>query len=402
MKTPLLNSKCLLIAAIASLGFYNSAKADWVVINNGLADKTSNDIANNGTAVVNATETGIFYTLNSGTNWTAVSGTQYAKAVTVIGTTFYAAVQDGTNGVMKSTDNGATWTAVNTGLPYKYNDAIAADGSTLFAHDYGSSYMSTNGGTSWSAVSTLPGFSSIVRNGTTLCAAYEINNNGYDGIYISTDNGATWSQPANTGLTEKVHQLAVIGTTLFASTGSAVYSSTDNGTTWTSHTIAPNNAIAFAVYGNNLFVGTPAGVYLSTNMGASFSNISGIIGTESAVCLTIMGSDIFAGTAYNTHGVYHRPLSEMVTVGINSVKKEVAMEAYPTPSNSFVNFKAGSSNVITSLKLTDMIGNEVKEAEFKIAGDKALLNVNNLNGGVYFVEMMTTQGVSTKKIVVSK
>ncbi|MGZ3866280.1 MAG: T9SS type A sorting domain-containing protein [Bacteroidia bacterium] len=401
MKKPLLNSKTLLIAVIASFGFCNSAKADWTVINNGLTDKTSNDISNNGTAVVDATETGIFYTLNNGTSWTAVSGTQYAKAVVTIGTTFYAAVQDGANGVMKSTDNGATWTAVNTGLLYKYNDALAVDGSNLYADDFGNTYVSSNGGTNWSAVSTLPGFSSIVRNGTTLCAGYSIGGNGYNGIYISTDNGATWSQPSNTGLTEKVHQLAVIGTTLFATTGTAVYTSINNGTSWTAHT-SVGNSVALAVYGTNLFVGTPGGTFLSTDMGVTYTNISGIMGIESDVCLTIMGSDVYAGTAYNTHGVYHRALSEMVTVGINTVKKEIAIETYPNPSNSIVNFKAGSNNEITSIKLTNMIGSEVKEAEFKIAGDKALLNVNNLNDGVYFVEMITVEGIMTKKIVVSK
>jgi len=53
------------------------------------------------------------------------------------------------------------------------------------------------------------------------------------GIFLSTDNGTSWTA-VNTGLTNTtVHALAVSGANLYAGTEGGVFLSTDNGTSWT-------------------------------------------------------------------------------------------------------------------------------------------------------------------------
>ena len=52
------------------------------------------------------------------------------------------------------------------------------------------------------------------------------------GIFLSTNNGSSWSA-VNTGLTSAgVWTLAVSGTDLFAGTSSGVFLSSNNGTSW--------------------------------------------------------------------------------------------------------------------------------------------------------------------------
>ncbi|MBK6760512.1 MAG: hypothetical protein IPG73_07375 [Ignavibacteria bacterium] len=81
---------------------------------------------------------------------------------------------------------------------------------------------------------------------------------GSAGVFLSTNNGASWTA-VNTGLTNNiVLSLAVSGTNLFAGTeGSGVFRSTNNGTSWTAVRIGlPRiNVRSLAVSGTNLFAG---------------------------------------------------------------------------------------------------------------------------------------------------
>ena len=69
---------------------------------------------------------------------------------------------------------------------------------------------------------------SLAVSGTNLFAGT------YGGVFLSTNNGTSWTQ-VNTGLTNtNVRSLAVSGTNLFAGTeGGGVFLSTNNGTSWT-------------------------------------------------------------------------------------------------------------------------------------------------------------------------
>ena len=112
----------------------------------------------------------------------------------------------------------------------------------------------------------------------TLCGIFVLTgcsnhnrNNPFD------PNGTNWSPwtACNNGLPPDVrpYAFAVSGTNLFAGTyGDGVFLSTNNGASWT----AVNNGLtdlyvwALAVSGTNLFAGTyGSGVFLSTNNGTS-------------------------------------------------------------------------------------------------------------------------------------
>ena len=93
-------------------------------------------------------------------------------------------------------------------------------------------------------------------------------------------------------------------TNLFAGTGGGVYLSTNNGASWTPVNTGLWNlgVIALAVSGTNLFAGTDgAGVFLSTNHGANWTNVSTGLTNCSVCSLAVSGTNLFAGTG---DGVY--------------------------------------------------------------------------------------------------
>ncbi|MBK7032468.1 MAG: hypothetical protein IPH49_04205 [Ignavibacteria bacterium] len=88
---------------------------------------------------------------------------------------------------------------------------------------------------------------------------------GSAGVFLSTNNGASWTA-VNTGLTNNiVLSLAVSGSNLFAGTdGGGVFRSTNNGTSWTPVNTGLTKTIvrSLAVSGTDLFAGTEVGVFL--------------------------------------------------------------------------------------------------------------------------------------------
>ena len=94
---------------------------------------------------------------------------------------------------------------------------------------------------------------SFAASGTNLFAA-----TAPSGVFLSTNNGKSWSQ-VNSGLTNTlVLSLAVNGTNLFAGTDfGGIFLSTNNGTNWTQANPGPMKVSVncLASYETNLFAG---------------------------------------------------------------------------------------------------------------------------------------------------
>jgi hypothetical protein len=192
----------------------------------------------------------------------------------------------------------AQW--VQTNGPYGGSVmTFAVSGTNLFACTLGGGvFLSTNNGTSWTAVSsglTSTVVWSLAVSGTNLFAG-----TGGGGVFLSTNNGTSWTA-VNSGLTNTgVWSLAVIGTNLFAGTdGGGVFLSTNNGTSWT----AVNSGLthpgvwSLAVSGTNLFAGTlGGGVFLSTNNGTSWTAVNSGLTNTIVNALAVSGTNLFAGT----------------------------------------------------------------------------------------------------------
>jgi len=183
--------------------------------------------------------------------------------------------------------------------------ALAVSGTNLFAGTwYPGIFLSTNNGTSWTAVNsglTDTDIFALAVSGTDLYAGAESGGGTEDGgVFRSTNNGTNWTR-ASTGLTDPdVLCLFVLGTDLFAGTyGGGAFRSTNNGMSWVNVNSGLTNPLvfAFAVIGPNIFAGTGGGgVFVSTNGGTSWAAVNFGLTNLDIQALAVMGPNLFAGT----------------------------------------------------------------------------------------------------------
>ncbi len=182
----------------------------------------------------------------------------------VSGNTIYAATY---GGVFVSTDFGLDWTHSNWGVMNGDVQAVAANDSKVFAASWDDTlYTRDANGLIWQKSS----LEDVYLDCITIIGTNIFAGSYYQGVYLSTDNGATWTQ-VNSGLTDlKVDCITSIGSNVFAGTGSGVFMTTNNGSNWTkvSTGLPDNEVISLASNGTNLYAGVWGnGGWISPNNG---------------------------------------------------------------------------------------------------------------------------------------
>lgn len=217
------------------------------------------------------------------------------------------------NGVVLSTNDGLNWADI--GLDTLQVNALAISGNNLFAGVTGSwgigggVYLSNNNGSTLVRVGldTLDVIALAINGNNLFAGAYDKYNNPGEGVFLSTDNGATW-KAVNNGLANlDVSSLVISGTNLFAGTeGGGIFLSADTGKSWTVVNSGLNLSglnlyvRTLIVNGSNLFAGNDNGVFISNNNGGNWAPASS--GLEYSTnhypvySLVFNGNDLYAGT----------------------------------------------------------------------------------------------------------
>jgi photosystem II stability/assembly factor-like uncharacterized protein len=187
-----------------------------------------------GTKLFGAANTGIQTSTDNGGSWTFSAFSDGAFSFSSDGNVIYLG---SASKVFKSTDLGTTWINVSTGLGKGGIQALLFDGTDLFAGapaDAAGVYTSTNGGASWEpAAAGLPigkTIRSLISFGADVFAGTE-----GDGIYRSSDHGDSWVKTdANNPLLaqELVLTFCTTDKALFAGGVNGIYKSTDGGATF--------------------------------------------------------------------------------------------------------------------------------------------------------------------------
>ncbi len=210
---------------------------------------------------------------------------------------FVAANQSGNNAIFESTDNGISWSqkyyfgATSPG----YVNAFVHSDTNIFAVTTNGIYLSTNNFASWSVPDSgllTRNITSLAFSGTNMFAGtssiteiiatppYVVVLPG--GVLLSTDKGATWIV-VDSGLTDtastQVSALASIGNTIVAGTSdnSGIFRSTNNGTSWT----PANNGFLKESYDStlygleNAFAVMGANLFVATEQGVFRSTDNG-------------------------------------------------------------------------------------------------------------------------------
>jgi hypothetical protein len=263
---------------------------------------------------------------------------------------------------MHSEDNGVNWTAIN--LPFAYEVASVA----------------------------------INAYNQIFIAAYT------QGVYRSTDNGATWSLIGFQNNWLKVLEINSNGV-IFAGTEVGLFRSLDKGSNWTQITDFQVRDVTFDKNGF-VYVSTDK-VYRSTNNGDNWTEISTGLPDAYINSLTVNTDGyIFAGTL--NHGVYRS--SESTTSiendNINSPATFALEQNYPNPFNPSTSIQYRvSNNSQVSIKVYDVLGNEVATLvnEQKPVGTyEVKFNAAGLSSGIYLYKLQAGSMVETKKMLLLK
>jgi hypothetical protein len=83
-------------------------------------------------------------------------------------------------------------------------------------------------------------------------------------------------------------------------------------------------------------------------------------------------------------------------MGVNQFVTNISFDASPNPSDNYLKITCNLQFAV--YKITDMLGNVRKTQEIK--NKEELIDVSDLQNGIYSLNLITTQGTSTKKIIV--
>jgi photosystem II stability/assembly factor-like uncharacterized protein len=353
---------------------------------------------------------GIYLSTNSGRQWQPIyTDLQNAAVWRVKGfskgvgvSTLYA---ETSSGLYCTTDRGKTWKSVHTlfenhdvGPVLAYIDT--AQDTVLIVGVFPSLFVSTDAGRNWVSSTTPP-----VSFPTSIAILPATKDSGiirivagtmWDGIYISSDNGMTWTPSTLKG---QIGAVAASDSVIYAGVyADRIYRSTDDGTSWTasSNGLPPSTdvkAFAFVPNGNGgssvvalsqpseiflstdngdywysiknnlwaglfwsltaaqlnsdtsaIFVGTMSGVFRSTNAGFTWDVINKGLSACIVTALGVSKTSIFAGTVGN--GIFRSSDQGFTWIPVNNGLDSVFIESIQTYGGLTVNSIASFGNTL--------------------------------------------------------
>ena len=257
--------------------------------------------------------TGIYYTSNSGVTWTQsniTTGNFNSVALSSDGTKGITG-SDSNTGIYYTSDSGATWAQSNVTTGDFYSVALSSDGTKGIAGSFSGSgiYYSSNFGATWIQSNIITGnFNSVAlsTDGTKGIAGSDSNT----GIYYTSNFGATWTQ--SNIITGNFNSVALSTDGTKGITGSdsntGIYYSSNSGITWAqSNLITGNfNSVALSTDGTKGIAGSNSntGIYYTSDSGANWTQSNITTGNFNSVALSTDGTKGITGSNSNT-GIYY-------------------------------------------------------------------------------------------------
>lgn len=266
-------------------------------------DKDAGDTRSTG--VMKSTDGGITFS-NTGLLWQTSQGRRiYRLLINPLDPNILIAATS--VGIYKSTDAGATWVQKNTSYIYDA-EYKPGDTATVYAVTASSLLKSTNGANSWSAVTIAASMNTnrlslavTPANPAYVYVLASASNNGFGGLYRSTNSATTfslrsstpnifdWSTNGSGAGGQGWYDIAIDASPTNANEiiagGVNTWKSTNGGTSWSLNThwyggggkpyVHADLHCVYYISGTTCFLGTDGGVARTTNSGTNWTTING-------------------------------------------------------------------------------------------------------------------------------
>ena len=291
---------------------------------------------------------------------------------------------------LSTMDGGATWEVQSQGAPYDaftINFQGIANGIMMGDQFYA---RSSNGGNVYTPTVTSYTYQAVDFVGST---GWACGNGGF--IKKTTDGGATWTDQTS-GTSEHLVGIDFINANEGWACGYAgvMLHTIDGGLTWTtqgSNTLNLLSSVKFADNLNGWACGYSGTIMRTTNGGTTWTTyFSG--GTNTSAWLqSIALIDGNEGWAVGDVGTVIRFTdaggSSASLEGLNAIQLNV----YPNPATN--NITIESNSTINSIQIFDLTGALIQ------IETKESFSIENLNSGVYMINISTENGSINKKLI---
>jgi hypothetical protein len=217
----------------------------------------------------------------------------------------FARIWDAQNGgrVFLSVDNGATWAQIASADSDIDIRSLTRLGSDILAGTWDGFYVSTTGGASWTPITPTG-----IPAGTAIWTIAEIDASLFAAsvghVYKSVDNGNTWAE-VSSGIPSTAIPTSFVamgGAVLVGTDSSGVLKTTNGGTTWSAVNsgLTDTRLSQLAAVGSRLLAVTQSGVFVSDNGGTSWA--ADASSPANVNCFLATNEGLLAGT--EAGGVY--------------------------------------------------------------------------------------------------
>ncbi|MBO9698936.1 MAG: T9SS type A sorting domain-containing protein [Sporocytophaga sp.] len=397
------------------VGIFSSqvSQLTWQKANESFFGLNIKGLAINGTAIVGATNMGVYYISETGASYTARNnGLLDSLSVSDLnfsGTNLIATTLAGN--VYISADTGKVWVSLSSGLNGDPLVKIAVrENKLLVATSTGKVFYSNPTNINWiemnSGLPTGLKITALIANGSD---AYLAADN--EGVF-KLSPGTDW-QNFSSGLTDlKLTSLALVDGTIFAGTdGSGVFSTVTTADSWKQinnglptlniTSLCAANLIYDGVTYPYVYAGYKGGVYFSFNKGEEWRSpdiLANLPLYADITQIALSSNRIFVGTPNNS--LYSNSKSEtepIVSSIFSKDNNENVFMIYPNPGKeSFkINF-ASQQEKIKTIFVYDFSGKAIDN--FIASEDGLKINAPQ---GIYFVRIETADGKSsTEKLII--
>jgi photosystem II stability/assembly factor-like uncharacterized protein len=279
-------------------------------------------------------------------------------------------------------------------LTSRWFQAFAFCGGTLFAGSGEEGiFVSTNNGTSWSESNN-----GIECFNITALASDGINvyaGTADSGIYLSTDNGNNWS-PVNEGLSStRISSLLIINGYLFTGTKpDGVYVSDDNGVNW-----APaSNGLPAGItirclsgFEGNVLAGTDdGGIYVTEDYGNNWLFTGNGLPGSPVLALCVDDEYLFAGI--NGDGVWKRQLEEIT--GIRKSNENINLAIFQDQESRYLLIESAPGTRADIFSLSGQF-----TGTLNIVNNPGRIDISAWKRGVYMVRTSTGKQRAAVKFI---